>query len=107
MGRKREIDEMSDTIVEGKLKKIRQSRIIDEEIEIIEEDTSEQDLDRFKQSVIEEEVSKIPVLARSNVLFQTFQEQPWVSNETEHLESVENIHITNELKFKIFEDLWN
>ena len=71
--RKREIDEMSDKIVEGKLKKIRQSRIIDEEVEIIEESTSEQDLDRFKQSVIEEEVSKIPVLARSNVLFQTFQ----------------------------------
>jgi len=107
--REREIDEMGDKIVEGKLKKIRQSRVIDEEIEIIEEENNgeEQDMDRFKQSVIEEEVSKIPVLSRSNVLFQTFQEQPWISNENEQLESVENIHITNELKYKVFEDLWN
>ena len=62
-------------LFKGKLKKIRQSRVIDEEIEIIEEENNgeEQDMDRFKQSVIEEEVSKIPVLARSNVLFQTFQ----------------------------------
>ena len=42
-----------------------------------------------------------------NCFFLQISEQPWVSNETEHLESVENIHITNELKFKIFEDLWN
>lgn len=62
-------------LFKGKLKKIRQSRVIDEEIEIIEEENNgeEQDMDRFKQSVIEEEVSKIPVLSRSNVLFQTFQ----------------------------------
>ena len=42
-----------------------------------------------------------------NCFFLQILEQPWVSNETEHLESVENIHITNDLKFKIFEDLWN
>ena len=62
-------------LFKGKLKKIRQSRVIDEEIEIIEEENNgeEQDMDRFKQAVIEEEVSKIPVLSRSNVLFQTFQ----------------------------------
>ena len=70
--REREIDEMGDKIVEGKLKKLKQNRIIDEDIEIIEEENSEQDLDRFKQSVIEAEVSKIPVLSRNNALFQTF-----------------------------------
>ena len=46
-------------------------------------------------------------IIKKGVFFFQISEQPWISNETEQLESVENIHITNELKSKIFEDLWN
>ena len=69
-GRKREIDQMSDKIVEGKLKKRRKNKI-DEDIEILED--SCEDLDQFKQSVIDTEIAKIPTLSRNNALIQTFQ----------------------------------
>ena len=69
-GRVKEINEISDKIVEGKLKKMRKNKV-DDDIEILNE--TEEDLDQFKQTVIDTEVSKIPVLSRNNALFQTFQ----------------------------------
>ena len=48
-----------------------QKNKVDDDIEILNE--TEEDLDQFKQTVIDTEVSKIPVLSRNNALFQTFQ----------------------------------
>ena len=72
--RKREIIQLSDQIVEGKLKKRRKVKEDDDDdVQVLDGQEEELDLEKFKKAVIDEEISKIVPLERSNEIKQIFQ----------------------------------
>ena len=74
--RKREIIQLSDQIVEGKLKKRRKIKEDDDDddVQVLDgQEEEELDIEKFKKSVIDEEISKIVPLERSNEIKQIFQ----------------------------------
>ena len=73
--RKREIIQLSDQIVEGKLKKRRKVKEDDDDdVQVLDgQEEEELDIEKFKKSVIDEEISRIVPLERTNEIKQIFQ----------------------------------
>lgn len=72
--RKREILQLSDQIVEGKLKKRRKvKQDEDDDVQVLDGQEEELDIEKFKKTVIDEEISKIVPLERGNEIKQIFQ----------------------------------